>query len=468
MARSVPADLEDALAASPAARERFWAMPSEQKDSWVAYVERSRFPGARRRRVTETVRRRGGGHAVATTVERNGAAPAPAPMPRNDWAIWLVALALVAILAGVVLWLTVFRDDGSKPSAVVVAAQTTVPKVTGIRHQAAEFQLKEAKLTWKLTRKTAAKPKGIVLAQQPKDGKTVQPGTQVVLVVSNGPPGVAMPDVVGLAAADAIKALGARKLDPTLQQKASTEAPGTVLAQQPKAGSRAKPGTTVVLQVAKGAASIAVPDVTGATEAQAGATLRAAGLASHVVQVPSTKPAGTVVAQSPPAGQKLARGGSVRLNVSKGGTTTATTGATTTQQTTTTPTAAPTAYTGMRLGAAVQKLAQGRQQAIVQYVASSRPAGVVVSSATAGSRVRLQVSAGVQPKPATDVPDVIGEDATTAEQDLQAAGFTVIQIAWPVSDSSQDGMVTYETPAGAAQIPTGSAVVIYVGSATGG
>src|SRR6476620_6011635 len=113
MARSVPADLEDALAASPAARERFWAMPSEQKDSWVAYVERSRFPGARRRRVAETVRRLGGGRAVATTVERNGAAPMPAPMPRDDWAIWLVALALVALLAGVVLWLTVFRDDGS-------------------------------------------------------------------------------------------------------------------------------------------------------------------------------------------------------------------------------------------------------------------------------------------------------------------------------------------------------------------
>jgi eukaryotic-like serine/threonine-protein kinase len=305
-----------------------------------------------------------------------------------------------------------------------------------------------------------------VLSQSPKDGKTVQPGTQVLLVVSNGPPGVAMPDVVGLAAADAIKALSARKLDPTLQQKTSTEAPGTVLAQQPKAGSRAKPGTKVVLQVAKGAASIAVPDVTGATEAQAGATLRDAGLVAHVVQVPSTKPAGTVVAQSPPAGQKLARGGGVRLNVSKGGTATAPTATTTTQQTTTKPTGND--YTGMRLGAAVQKLAQGRQQAIVQYVASSRPAGVVVTNATAGSRVRLQVSAGAQPKPSTGVPDVTGEDATTAEQELQDAGFTVIEVAWPVSDSSQDGMVTAETPAGAAQIPTGSAVVIYVGSATGG
>src|SRR4051794_13904942 len=100
MARSVPADLEDALATNPGARERFWAMPSAQKDSWVAYVERSRFPGARRRRVAETVRRLGSGRAVTTAVEQNGAAPVP--VPRNDWALWLVGLALVAGLVALV------------------------------------------------------------------------------------------------------------------------------------------------------------------------------------------------------------------------------------------------------------------------------------------------------------------------------------------------------------------------------
>ena len=46
----VPTDLENALAANPAARERFWALPPEQKDAWVAFVERARFRGARRRR----------------------------------------------------------------------------------------------------------------------------------------------------------------------------------------------------------------------------------------------------------------------------------------------------------------------------------------------------------------------------------------------------------------------------------
>jgi serine/threonine-protein kinase len=134
-----------------------------------------------------------------------------------------------------------------------------------------------------------------------------------------------------------------------------------------------------------------------------------------------------------------------------------------------TPTATPNgnAYTGMRLSQAVQKLAQSRQQAIVVYVTSSRPAGVVVASSRAGSRERLEVSAGPNPGALTSVPDVTGEDAATAQQDLEAAGFTVIRANWPVSDSSQDGLVVGESPAAGRQVPNGAAVVVYVGGATG-
>ena len=470
MARTVPADLEDALAARPAARERFWAMSPEQKDAWIAYIERARVPGARRRRVAETARRLGG--AAPAAVEHNGAAPVA--LPREGWSIWLAGLVLLAALAAFLLWLTVFRDsDSSKPSAVVVTSKATVPKVTGIRYQAAQFQLRDAKLSSTITRRAAAKPKGIVVAQRPKHGASVPQGTAVVLVVSKGPPGVAMPDVVGMAAADAVKALQARKLTPTLQQTASSEAPGTVLSQKPSAGSRAKPGTAVVLKVAKGSASVSVPDVTSRTQQDAVAALRAAGLESHVVQVPSTETQGTVLAQNPPAGQKLARGGTVRLNVAAAPTTTPTTTQATTTTTTTTsapkpPSSSGNNYTGMRLPDAVQKIADGRQQAIVVYVASSKPAGVVVSNSRAGSRERLEVSAGPHPGAPTSVPDVTGEDVESAQQDLQAAGFTVVEVDWPVSDASKDGVVVYETPGAGGRIPRGAGVVIYAGSATGG
>jgi serine/threonine-protein kinase len=182
------------------------------------------------------------------------------------------------------------------------------------------------------------------------------------------------------------------------------------------------------------------------------------------VHVPSTQAAGTVVGQSPAAGQKLAQGGTVRLNVAKG----STPAVTTQQATTAAPPAAGSDYAGMRLGEAVQQIADGRQQAIVVYASSSRPVGVVVSNAKVGSRERLQVSAGPQPKPTAGVPDVTGEDTTTAQQDLRDAGFAVVQVTWPVSDPSQDGVVVYETPSATARIPQGSVVVVYVGSASGG
>jgi beta-lactam-binding protein with PASTA domain len=473
MPRRVPADLEDALASSPSARERFWSLPPEHKDAWVGWIDRARLPRARRRRIAEAVRRLGGGRTTAATtaVETNGAGPAV--LPREDtWLVWLIGLVLLAALAAFLVWLTVYRHhSSSRPGAVVVTAKATVPRVVGLRVQAAQFQLHQSKLGATVVQHASRKPKGIVIGQKPAGGANVSQGTQVNLLVSTGPPRAQLPDLTGLAAADAVKQLQALKLAPVLKQTPSQQPPGTVIAQKPAAGAHVKQGSKVVLEVAKGKASISVPNVTGQTQQQAVALLTHAGLKASVAQVPSSQPQGTVVAQNPAAGQKLARGGAVRLNVSRGSTTTATTTQrSTTQQATTTTSSAPPQgagndYRGMQLSAAVQKITQGRQQVIVVYVASSKPAGVVVSNATVGSRERLAVSAGAQPQSSTSVPDVTGESADKASHDLSGAGFKVLEVQWPVSDQSQDGMVTYETPTGSA--PRGVAVVVYVGSFSG-
>jgi beta-lactam-binding protein with PASTA domain len=115
----------------------------------------------------------------------------------------------------------------------------------------------------------------------------------------------------------------------------------------------------------------------------------------------------------------------------------------------------------MRLQAAVQKIAQGRQQVVVQYVSSSDPAGVVVGNSNSGNKVLLQVSAGKKPKPSTSVPDTTGEDESTAQSDLTSAGFSVLTVDWPVSDASSEGTVVYQTPTDSA--PKGSTVVVYIG-----
>jgi beta-lactam-binding protein with PASTA domain len=468
--RPVPADLEDALARNPAARERFWSLPPEQVDRWVSYVERARFPGARRRRIAEAVRRLGGAPAPAVA-ETRGAGPAAVALPRDDLWTWVVGILLLAALAAFLVWLTVLRDrhhHNAGPSAVVVTAKSTVPKLTGIRLESAEFQLRQEKLRSHVVRRTGKKPKGIVLDQAPKANKRVVQGSVVTLVVSKGLPGVKVPKLVGLAAADAVHQLQKLGLSATLKQQPAQATPGSVVQQTPAAGKRAKKGTPVTLVVAKGAAAFAVPDVRGKSQQDASNALQQQGLNVRVVEVVSTQPTGTVLAQNPPPQTKVQQGATVRINVAKGApqpqqTTPTTTRAATTTTTPVQQTPGGNDYRGMRLSPAVQKIAQGRQQVVVQYVTSTQPAGVVVANSNAGSRVKLQVSAGSQPQPATSVPDTTGEDAPTAQSDLAGAGFKVLTVQWPVSDPASDGVVVWQTPGSA---PPGSTVVLFVGNAS--
>jgi beta-lactam-binding protein with PASTA domain len=454
--RPVPADLENALAASPDARDAFWSLPPNQLDRWVSYVERSRFPGQRRRRIVRTV-------------ERLGGDPDAVALPRDDWLVWLLCLVVLGAIAGFLVWWLVYRHDTeqSGTSAVVVTAKSTVPKVTGIKLQAAEFQLKEAKLGVKVVRREAKKPKNIVLGQAPRANAKVVQGTVVTLVASKGPPGAKVPKLTGLAAADAVKQLQKLGLTAKLQQTpAAGAAPGSVVQQSPNPGKRLKRGAAVTLAVAKGAAAIVVPSVVGHSQQDAEHDLQQRGLNVNAVTVASSQPAGTVVAQSPPANSKVQQGATVRINIAASAPRQTTQSATTTSRApTTTAQQSPTGndYRGMRLAAAVQKIAEGRQQVVVQYVTSSQPAGVVVANSSTGGKVQLQVSAGAHPQSPTSVPDETGQDAQSAQSDLTSAGFSVISVQWPVSDPSNDGVVVAETPTGHA--PAGVSVVIYVGAA---
>ena len=91
---------------------------------------------------------------------------------------------------------------------------------------------------------------------------------------------------------------------------------GQVVAQDPRGGAEANEGSTVRINVSKGSDQVEVPDVVGLDQADAREQLGNLGLGTNVVEVPSSQPAGTVVAQSPVAGSKARLGSRVRLNVS--------------------------------------------------------------------------------------------------------------------------------------------------------
>ena len=103
MASPVPTDLEDALADEPRCAGGFGAMPPEQKDAWIAWVERARLPRARRRRVASGAPARRPGAARETEREPR----ALVALPRENCWVWLIGLPLLAGLAAFLVWLTV-------------------------------------------------------------------------------------------------------------------------------------------------------------------------------------------------------------------------------------------------------------------------------------------------------------------------------------------------------------------------
>jgi len=164
MARRVPTDLEDALASNRGARDRFWAMPPEQKDAWVGWVDRARMPRARRRRIAQAVYRLSGSSVCRESTAVVG-------VPREHGLAWVLGVALLAVVAAFLVWLTLYRHHhDSSAAAVAVSSKSSVPKVVGIRVQSAQFQLRQAKLASKVEHKAAKKPKGIVVGQKPKHG----------------------------------------------------------------------------------------------------------------------------------------------------------------------------------------------------------------------------------------------------------------------------------------------------------
>src|SRR5438270_794932 len=77
--------------------------------------------------------------------------------------------------------------------------------------------------------------------------------------------------------------------------------------------------TAIIAQpISTGVAKVPVPDVRNKDSTDAAATIAALGLNPDVHQVYSAKDQGTVVAQAPRPGVKVAKGSKVRINVSKG------------------------------------------------------------------------------------------------------------------------------------------------------
>jgi eukaryotic-like serine/threonine-protein kinase len=120
--------------------------------------------------------------------------------------------------------------------------------VVGVTLDQAKAALSDMKLVPDVTLKhDDTVPKGQVMSQSPVGNATAPQGSKVHLVVSNGPPMVPVPSVVGKNVGEAQQLIIAAGLTPNVQQLPG--GPGTVLNQSPNGGDKAPKGSTVTLYV---------------------------------------------------------------------------------------------------------------------------------------------------------------------------------------------------------------------------
>jgi eukaryotic-like serine/threonine-protein kinase len=166
-------------------------------------------------------------------------------------------------------------------------------------------------------------PEGTIITQDPAPGTRVSAGSAINVVVSQGAPSAAMPNVIntdGKQAQDYLAGLGFKV---TVQEEKSGSVPvGVVTRQDPDPGKQIRVGDPVTIWISVGD-TVPVPDVIGDEQKDAMAAMTAAGLNPQVVMLKRSQLSGVsgriqpgqVARTDPVAGTQVPRGSTVTLVV---------------------------------------------------------------------------------------------------------------------------------------------------------
>jgi serine/threonine-protein kinase len=266
---------------------------------------------------------------------------------------------------------------------------------------------------------------------------------------------VAVPtDLVGkdeAAATQALQAVGLRVGEVTTAPS-SEEQEGLVISSDPAGGAQVAPDSEVALVLGGGVDTLTVPAVIGLDADRAQTTLENAGFQRvNTDDVDSLQAEGTVVDVSPAENSAVDPSTAVTLSVSDGD--------------------APLPdVVGQQQAAATQALRDaGFTNVTPEPVESDQPEGTVItmdpaanSQAAAGDGVTLEVSSGPGE---VEVPDVVGEDVTAAQQALQTAGFTNVTVTTtPAPDEADVDVVLAVDPDEGTSVAPDQRITLTVGT----
>ena len=150
-------------------------------------------------------------------------------------------------------------SQGPKPQSIAV------PNVVGSPLSSAETTLVNAGfVVGSVTQEySSTVANGAVISQNPAAGSLALPGRSVNLVVSRGPKQITVPNVVGkfLSAAETALTGAGLSLGTVTEEYSATAPAGSVISQNPSAGTNAASGTSVDLVVSKGLEPISLSSI---------------------------------------------------------------------------------------------------------------------------------------------------------------------------------------------------------------
>ena len=223
-----------------------------------------------------------------------------------------VAVAALAIAAVAVLALVGLGDLLSDDSGTVQVDEVVLERYSGRTVEEAQRALERLNLIVDVRYEANETiPVDIVSGQEPVAGARVEVGELVVLIASDGPVGLVVPDLGSLSAPEAVRLLGTLGFEATVVDVFDEEVPqGEVVSSAPAAGVRAPLGSSVEVRVSRGPEPRVVPEIVGLASVEAFAAIGRADLTVGSVsrRVSDDQPVGTVLSVAPAPGAETPRG----------------------------------------------------------------------------------------------------------------------------------------------------------------
>ena len=222
---------------------------------------------------------------------------------------YMILLASIVLVAASLIWIL------SRTPATIA-----IPDVAGQTVAEAKETLKKANFEIGEEKSEASEKveEGRIIRTDPGAGTTRKEGSKINLIVSSGKQSFQLSNYIGRKSTDVIAELKQKKVPENLikieEEESSESEAGTVLRQSPAAGTTydLSKASTITLTVAKKVTSVAMPSYTGSSlEFTKNNLVQIVGIKEANIEVvevstaPDGTAEGTVVEQSPKAGEKV-------------------------------------------------------------------------------------------------------------------------------------------------------------------